>query len=80
MITILLFFDIPEALTDEAKGGYDLNGVLLFVILVSCLIMTWSLIRHKKNLEEAEKYDEVIDEHSEIDVLSENTIEETEGE
>tara|TARA_Y100000766_G_scaffold241942_1_gene220051 strand:- start:677 stop:2017 length:1341 start_codon:yes stop_codon:yes gene_type:complete len=80
LITILLFFGIPKALTDEEKGGYDLNGVLLFVILVSCLIMTWSLIRHKKNLEEAENYDEVIGEHSEIDVLSEDTIEEIEGE
>ena len=48
LITILLFFGIPAALTDVEQGGHDLNGVLLFVILVSCLIMTWSLIKHKK--------------------------------
>ena len=47
LITILLFFAIPKELTDK----YDFNGVLLFIILASCLIMTWSLIRHKKNIE-----------------------------
>ena len=48
LITILLFFAIPKNLTEK----YDFNGVLLFIILASCLIMTWSLIRHKKNIEE----------------------------
>ena len=76
LITILLFFAIPKELTEK----YDFNGVLLFIILASCLIMTWSLIRHKKNLEDTENYDEVIDEHNEIDVLSGDTVEETEGE
>ena len=47
LITILLFFAIPKELSDK----YDFNGVLLFIILASCLIMTWSLIKHKKNIE-----------------------------
>ena len=46
LITILLFFAIPKELTDK----YDFDGVLLFIILASCLIMTWSLIKHKKSL------------------------------
>ena len=58
LITILLFFAIPKELTDK----YDFNGVLLFIILASCLIMTWSLIKHKKNTEKAEILEELIDE------------------
>ena len=37
----------PKELTEK----HDFNGVLLFIILSSCLIMTWSLMRHKKNTE-----------------------------
>lgn len=44
LITILLFFAIP----DKLSVGEDFQGVLLFVILSSCLIMSWSLISHKK--------------------------------
>ena len=46
LITILLFFAIP----DEMSIGSEFQGVLLFVILVSCLIMTLSLIAHKNKL------------------------------
>ena len=46
LITVLLFFAIPE----NAKGGFAFEGVLLFVILGSCLIMTWSLVRSKKHV------------------------------
>lgn len=46
LITILLFFAIPE----ELSAGKEFQGVLLFVILVSCFIMTRSLIYHKKKL------------------------------
>jgi len=46
LITILLFFAIPEKLSI----GAEIQGVLLFVILGSCLIMTWSLITHKNKL------------------------------
>ena len=49
----MLFFAIPKELTEK----YDFNGVLLFIILASCLIMTWSLIKHKKNIEVAENDD-----------------------
>ena len=46
LITILLFFAIPE----ELSIGPEFQGVLLFVILVSCLVMTWSLISYKNKL------------------------------
>ena len=46
LITILLFFAIPENLSSTS----DLKGVLLFVILLSCVVMSWALIEHKKKL------------------------------
>jgi cell volume regulation protein A len=46
LITILLFFAIPE----ELSIGPEFQGVLLFVILISCLIMTWSMISNKNKL------------------------------
>ena len=54
LITVLLFFYIPE----EFSIGKEFQGVLLFVILGTCLIMTWSLVEHKYRLlraAEAEK-------------------------
>ena len=68
LITILLFFAIPKELTDK----YDFNGVLLFIILASCLIMTWSLIRHKKNLEHLDNED-LLDDSEDDEVLIEET-------
>ena len=50
LITILLFFAIP----DEFSGGDDFQCILLFVILSSCLIMSWSLISHKNKLSSVE--------------------------
>ena len=50
LITILLFFAIP----DEFSGGNEFEGILLFVILSSCLIMSWSLISHKNKLSSVE--------------------------
>jgi Kef-type K+ transport system membrane component KefB len=44
LITILLFFAIPEHLV----LGKEFHGILLFVIITSCLIMTWSMISFKK--------------------------------
>jgi NhaP-type Na+/H+ or K+/H+ antiporter len=61
LITILLFFAIPE----ELSAGKEFQGVLLFVILASCLIMTRSLISYKKNLEQ-------ISVSEEDDLLNEN--------
>lgn len=46
LITVLLFFSIP----DNIDIGIRFEGVLLFVILISCLIMSVSLISYKKNL------------------------------
>jgi cell volume regulation protein A len=54
LVTILLFFAIPE----ELSVGKDFQGILLFVILVSCLIMTWSLISYKNKLSEINKSNE----------------------
>ena len=53
LITILLFFSIPES----AKSSFNFDGVLLFVILTTCLVMTWSLISEKKKLETHEEED-----------------------
>jgi NhaP-type Na+/H+ or K+/H+ antiporter len=46
LITILLFFGIPENLSSSS----DLQGVLLFIILLSCVVMSWALIEQKKKL------------------------------
>jgi NhaP-type Na+/H+ and K+/H+ antiporter len=54
LITILLFFAIPA----EFSIGSDFQGVLLFIILISCLVMTWSLIFQKNNLSQTESCDE----------------------
>ena len=48
LVTILLFFAIPE----ELGLGASFQGVLLFVVLVSCLIMAWSLISYKNKQKE----------------------------
>jgi hypothetical protein len=54
LITILLFFAIPE----ELSIGAEFQGVLLFVILISCLIMTWSMISNKNKLAQIGEYEE----------------------
>ena len=54
LITVLLFFYIPE----EFSLGKEFQGVLLFVILGSCLIMTWSLVEHKNRLLRAAEVEE----------------------
>ena len=69
LITILLFFAIPE----ELSIGPEFQGVLLFVILVSCLVMTWSLISYKNKLAQIEEYEDE-------ELLGEKEIEEKESE
>ncbi len=54
LVTILLFFAIPE----ELSIGREFQGILLFVILVSCLIMTWSLVAYKNKTLETKSDDE----------------------
>ena len=57
LITILLFYAVPESVKSSHP---EFNGILLFVILFSCIIMSWSLIKDKKKREikEFEKLDE----------------------
>ena len=62
LITILLFFSIPES----AKSSFNFDGVLLFVILTTCLIMTWSLVGEKKRLKRQEEEDFEILETDEV--------------
>ena len=50
LITILLFYSIPSGILPEGQLDF-VKGILLFVILFSCLIMAWALIREKKKLE-----------------------------
>ena len=54
LITILLFFAIPE----ELSIGPEFQGVLLFVILISCLIMTWAMISNKNKISQIGEYEE----------------------
>ena len=46
LITILLFFAIPENLSSSS----NFQGILLFVILFSCVVMSWALMKQKKKL------------------------------
>ncbi len=57
LITILLFFSIPIEII-EHKTHEDLRAVLLFIIFISCLIMTWSMIAYKKLLVQTKNDDE----------------------
>lgn len=71
LITILLFFAIPENLSI----GNEIQGVLLFVILVTCLIMSWSLISYNKRVEEYENEEELVDDIDNVDdVISDDEL------
>ena len=72
LITVLLFFAIPK----ELSVGAEFQGVLLFVILGSCLIMARSLVAHKNNLLKIQKEIEPLEgEEEETDIIldEENT-------
>ena len=43
LITLLLFYSIP----DEMKNDEFRSGILLFVIIITSLVMTSSLIKNK---------------------------------
>ena len=68
LITVLLFFAIPK----EFNIPTFENGILLYVILATSLIMTWSLIQNKKNEGEANDSDIQFDPtpHFEDDVIA----------
>ena len=71
LITILLFFAIPESLSI----GHEIQGVLLFVILVTCLVMSWSLISYNKRVEEYESEEELIEDIDSVDdVISDDEL------
>ena len=55
LITILLFFAIPE---ETRNANEEIEGVLLFSILPTCLIMSWALVV-QKNKEKLQK--EILD-------------------
>ena len=55
LITILLFFAIPE---ETRSSNEEIEGVLLFIILTTCLIMSWALVV-QKNKEKLQK--EILD-------------------
>ena len=57
LITILLFFAIPESIS----LGFRFQGVLLFVILLSCLIMSFSLIYQKRRVDTLSSVDEELE-------------------
>ena len=70
LITILLFFAIPK----ELSIGAEFQGVLLFVILVSCLVMTWSLISYKNKVAQIGEYkeDELLNDREQHNIEEEN--------
>ena len=64
LITILLFYAIPKELLTEGISNV-VDGILLYVILISCLVMTWSMISEKRKLERQEyEEDELLEEDS----------------
>ncbi|HKI87444.1 MAG TPA: cation:proton antiporter [Draconibacterium sp.] len=55
LISILLFFAIPESLKTE---GFE-SGVLFVVIIATSIIMAWSLIAYGKESKSDEKFDDL---------------------
>lgn len=67
LITILLFFAIPEEYKVQAVDESLLNGIILFVIIVTGVIMTIALIKDSKNIEKSESIATIISEDEIID-------------
>ena len=78
LITILLFYSIKNQFTEEYSVfgiSFSFDGVLLLVILASCLIMSWALIKEKRRVEHQENEDfEIIEEESGFS-LEDNDVE-----
>jgi len=68
LITILLFFAIPE---ETRNSNEEIEGVLLFIILTTCLIMSWALVV-QKNKEKLQK--EILDQVKNESVDKDNDI------
>ncbi len=75
LITILLFFAIPK----ELSIGPEFQGVLLFVILGSCIVMTWSMIVNKNKLAQIGEYeeDELLEDDIESGSITDDDLEDT---
>jgi NhaP-type Na+/H+ or K+/H+ antiporter len=82
LITVLLFYAIPE----EAEIATFESGILLFVIIATSLIMTWAMIKSKKQLKtpldaiDDEIITEISEEEEEILTEEETTINKIERE
>jgi len=68
LITILLFFAIPE---ETRSANEEIEGVLLFIILTTCLIMSWALVV-QKNKEKLQK--EILSQVKDENLEKEETI------
>ena len=60
----MLFFAIPEEIRED-PANKEIEGVLLFIILTSCLIMSWALVAQKNKekliVQNAESLDDLSD-------------------
>jgi len=78
LITVLLFYSAKDFVNIAILGkpDFDFGGVLLFVILTSCLIMSWSLVSEKKKLQKQKEEDfEIINDESVLVIGEEKTRE-----
>ena len=57
LISVLLFYKIPP----HFKSGLEFEPYLLFIIIATCLVMSWSLIRQKNKSNELELVDSDLD-------------------
>jgi len=65
LITILLFFAIPNDLSVGEGFRAEFRGVLLFVTLVSCIVMMWCLMVYKRRSAKNDVSDDLLDGSSE---------------
>ena len=69
LVTILLFFAIPA----ELSLGKEFQGVLLFVILISCICMTQALIVYKKQKSKLKTLENDLEINNDLEKLNPNT-------
>ena len=73
LITILLFYGIPTQY--HIEGFQEFQGILLFIILVTSIVMAYGLIhsgkKRNKIMDIIEPMDEIMPETSSDDMLSE---------
>ena len=74
LVTILLFFAIPERLSVGNS-----QAILLFVVLVSCLIMAWSLISYKNRTDEIQESDDGEELKNDSEITKTEDVEGVEG-